>query len=211
MNDFDQVLDDSLKQIASGTATIDDCLARYPEYSGELKPLLRTASRLGQGRELMAPDGYKKQSREQLMAYMQAHPRRNIWKLPMVWSVAISLAVLALFFIVTGTALAQSALPGQPLYEWKLSSENFWRSSSPDRVGVDLELADRRTNELTSVSGNSTNEAKALAGYKEVLTRLKTENDEKNNDRILHTLKSNQQKLSAAGIDIPELNSHISP
>jgi hypothetical protein len=211
MNDFDQVLDDSLKQITSGTATIDDCLAQHPEYSAELKPLLRTASRLEQGRELVAPEGYKKQSREQLMAYVQAHPRRQIWKLPLVWSVAISLAVLALLFFVTGSALAQSALPGEALYGWKLSTENIWRAGSPDRVGVDLELADRRTYELTSVSGNSTNEAKVLAGYKEVLIRLKTENDTKNNDRILVTLKSNQQKLSAAGIDIPELNSHISP
>ena len=110
------------------------------------------------------------------------------------------MAVLVIAFILSGTAFAQGSLPGQPFYEWKLSSEQFWRASSPDRVGVDLQLADRRTFELTSVSTDANSEATALAGYQEVLNRLSVEDDAQNSARIMDTLKANQLKLSAAGI-----------
>lgn len=211
MDDFEQELDNSLYQVAGGSATTDEWLAQHPEHSEQLKPLLQTAGRLKRGREFVPTEAYKKSARDELMMYMQAHSRRNRRKPPLIWTIAIGLAVLAIAFFATGTALAQGALPGQPLYEWKLSSEQIWRASSPDRVGVDLELANRRASELTSLSANSTDEAKALAGYQEVLTRLNTEKDSKNNDRIQLTLKSNQQKLSAAGIKIPELDTHPSP
>ena len=210
MNDFEQVLDDSLQQIASGEATANECLARHPEYSAQLKPLLQTAGRLERGRVVPA-EAYKARARGQLMEHIQAHPRRNKRKPSPFWGVAISLAALAVAFLLTGTAFAQGALPGQPLYEWKLSTEQIWRAGSPDRVGVDLELADRRASELTSVSANAADEAKALSGYQEVLTRLNSESDAKNNSRIITTLKSNQQKLSAAGIKIPDLDKHLSP
>jgi hypothetical protein len=209
MNDFDQVLDNSLQQIASGAATIDECLAQNPEHSAQLKTLLQTADLVGRGRELAPTEAYKSRARGQLMDYMQDHPHRSKRKFPPVWSVAISLAVLAIAFFVTGTALAQGALPGQPLYGWKLSSEQFWRASAPDRVGVDLQLADRRTSELTSVSANSAGAAAALAGYEQVLTQLKSESDVKNKDRIQLTLKSNQQKLSTIGIHIPALENQL--
>jgi hypothetical protein len=118
--------------------------------------------------------------------------------------------VLTIAFFITGTAFAQGALPGQPLYEWKLSSEQVWRASSNDPISVDLAIADRRTFELTSVSGNTTYESRALAGYKEVLARLSQEDTAVNKDRISYTLKSNQLKLSAVGIKIPELDKHLS-
>lgn len=211
MNDFQQVLDDSLRQIASGAANVDECLAQYPEYAVQLKPILHSARRLERGRELTPSEAYKISARDQLMDHIKAHSHGKSGKLPLIWTVAISLAALAILFFVTGTAVAQSALPGQALYDWKLTSEDIWRATTPDRVGVDLAIADRRISEIISVSTGSTNEAKAIAGYKEVLTRLNTENDVKNNDRILLTLKSNQIKLSAAGIIIPELNKHIAP
>jgi hypothetical protein len=210
MNEFDQVLDDALGQIAGGAATADECLAQHPEYAEQLGPLLQAAARLERGRMLATPEGYKTLARDQLTAYMLTHPRRNRRKLSLVWNVATSVVVLVMAFFITGTAVAQGALPGQPLYDWKLSSEQVWRASVPDRVGVDLQLADRRTLEITSLSADSVNEARALSGYREVLARLSTEADAKNNDRILHTLKSNQLKLSAAGIKIPELDAHLS-
>ncbi len=154
MNDFDQVLDDSLRQIANGAATADECLAQHPEYSAQLEPLLQSAARLERGRRLVPSEEYKGQARDQLMAHMQAHPRRNRREPSLAWNIAISLAVLMIALFLTGTAFAQGALPGQALYDWKLSSEQMWRASSSDRVGVDLQLADRRAFELTSISSS---------------------------------------------------------
>lgn len=210
MNDFDQVLDDSLEQIANGSATPDECLIRHPEYSAQLEPFIQSAARLEQGRGLSPSETYKTNTRDQLMAHMLAHPRRKRRNLSKGWSIAISLAVLAIAFFITGTAFAQGALPGQPLYDWKLSSEQLWRVSSYDPVSVDLAIANRRTFELTSVYGNSTYESRALTGYQEVLTRLDSESNALNKDRISYTLKSNQLKLSAAGIKIPELDKRLS-
>ncbi len=209
MNDIEQVLDDSLKKIDDGSAAADEHLANHPEHAAQLEPLLQTAARIQRGRELYPSVDYKSRARGQLMEHLRAHPRRSRGKLSLVWSVAISLAVLVIAFFVTGTAFAQSALPGQPLYDWKLSSEQFWRASSSDPVSVDLALADRRTFELTSLSADKTDSARALAGYQEVLARLSSEEDALNKDRISYTLKSNQLKLSAVGINIPELDKHL--
>ena len=211
MTDFEKVLDDSLEQIASGAATIDECLARYPEYSEQLGPLLRTGSDFSRAREIFPSKAYKARARGKLLEEIQAHPRGKKTKFSIFWTAAISLAVLVIAFFITGTAFAQGALPNQPLYEWKLSSEQFWRASSSDRVGVDLALADRRTSEIMSEAADQTSQAKAMNGYKEILVRLNSNNDAKNNDRILLTLKSNQKKLSAAGIKIPELDKRLSP
>lgn len=211
MNDFDQVLDDCLGQIASGASSLDECLARHPEYSARLRPLLQTAGRLERGRELQPSPAFKARGRAQLTTYMQAHPRHVKRPLPPFWRAAISLATLAMAFVVTGTAFAQNALPGQPLYGWKLSSEQAWRAVAPDPVSVDLHLADRRTDELRAVAPNADREAQASNGYREVLSRLETESDAHNSERIMERLRSHQEKLSAAGITIPELNVYLSP
>ena len=210
MNDFDQVLDDSIRDIASNGATPEECLARHPEYSGQLEPLLKTAALMEGGQELLPSENYKTRARGQLMEHMQAHPRRSRRKLSVVWNVAIGLAVLVMAFVLTGTAFAQSALPGQPLYDWKLSSEQIWRASSSDPVSVDLALANRRTFELTSLSNDAASKAQVLAEYQGILARLTLEDNALYKDRISYTLKSNQQKLSAAGINIPELDKHLS-
>jgi hypothetical protein len=60
--------------------------------------------------------------------------------------------------------MAQSALPGDPLYGWKRTSEQVWRSLSPDQIGADLTIVHRRTDELLTVtSAEHINEAAGAA------------------------------------------------
>ncbi len=130
----------------------------------------------------------------------------------------ISLAALAAAFAVTGTALAQTALPGDTLYPWKLSSEQLWRAASPDPMGVDLYLAGRRAGEVASVSHAACGAGcttMALNGYHEVLSRLEFEKGSAPNEQVLQTLEGHQKEFTAAGItDLPlntflsQLNSH---
>ncbi len=211
MNDFEIVLDECLGQIASGASSVDECLARHPEHAVQLKPLLQTAARFDAARDVKPSLVFKARARTQLTNYMQAHPRRQSRTASPLWRVAISLAVLAAAFLVTGTAFAQGALPGQPLYAWKLSSENVWRAIAPNPVAVDLALANRRVAEMTAVEGNAAGESQAQKGYLEVLARLKSESDTQNQILILQTLQSHQKKLSGAGISIPDLNQLLSP
>ncbi len=211
MNDFDRILDDCLTQITGGASSIDECLARHPEHAARLKPLLQTAARFERVSEVKPLPAFKARTRAQLYAHMQVHPRRRAWIFSPVWRAALSLAVLAMAFLVTGTAFAQSALPGQPLYAWKLSSEQVWRAVSPDPVGVDLSLANRRVDEAIAVTADPALKAQALNGYLEVLARLKSENEAGNKERISLALKSYREKLSAAGISVPQLDRSITP
>ena len=45
-NDFDVILDQCLADLASGQATIEVCLKRYPAYAGQLGPLLQVAEKV---------------------------------------------------------------------------------------------------------------------------------------------------------------------
>lgn len=211
MNDFENVLDDCLTQIASGVSTVDECLARHPEHAAQLKPLLQTAARFDAAQNIKPSPAFKARARGQLTNYMKIHPRRKMRTAFPAWRLAVGWAVVIFALFATETAFAQGALPGQTLYAWKLSSENIWRAIAPNPVAVDLTLADRRVAEMTAVAGNPAEEAQAQNGYLEVLTRLKSEADAQNQALILQTLQSHQKKLSGSGISIPVLNQLLSP
>ncbi len=206
MDNFDLILDNCLKEMSSGASSLDECLARHPEHAARLKPLLQTALKIERGRAIQPMREFKARARTQLYAHMQAHPRRRVWSFSPAWRVAVSLAALVLAFFITGTAFAQGALPGQELYGWKLSSERAWRAVAPDKVAVDLSLADRRVDELTAIAADPARKAEALNEYNEVLARLSSERDAQNDETIVKTLKAHKEKLSAVGVSVPDLD-----
>ncbi len=211
MSDFDFVLDDCLARIASGTSSVDECLARHPEHAAQLRPLLQAAVRFDGAQDVKPSPIFRARARGQLTNYMKAHPRRRTRMGFPAWRMAVSWAVLIIALFATETAFAQGALPGQTLYPWKLYSEEIWRSVAPNPVAVDLVLADRRVAEMTAVAGNPAEESQAQSGYLEVLGRLKSESGTQNQALILQTLQSHQKKLSGAGISIPGLDQYLSP
>ena len=129
--------------------------------------------------------------------------------------------VAALAFAFAGTGFAQSALPGETLYGLKLSSETAWRAASPDPVGADLVLADRRAGELLTLAGRQTAanasegvsqpdaETEGIAAYTDVLDRLETETTGPNADQVLYRLQAHQDELSKAGIHVPKLDDMV--
>ena len=124
---------------------------------------------------------------------------------PLFWRLTITLGSLLLAFIVSGTVFAQSALPGDAFYDWKRSSENAWRIVSPDQLGTDLTLSNRRVHELV-VSSNEIGRARALDDYQRLLTRFQGANDQ---ERVLIVLRSQQEFLRDAGVSIPELDNYL--
>src|SRR5512139_569018 len=152
-NDLETILDTCLYQIEDGEANLDECLARYPEHAVQLEPLLKAATRLSRGREVLPDPAYKARARTQLNVYMQQHPQRKRVS-PVLWRFAIAAMTVLLLFVASGTAFAQTALPGDAFYNWKLTSEHVWRITSSDPLGVDISLSNRRMNELVEVSGS---------------------------------------------------------
>ena len=209
MIEFDAILDECLRLMRTEGYSVEQCLARYPVQAAQLKPLLESAERLGRARAVMPSAAFRANTRMRLIEQAEARqPRRPVALRP-AWQFAILSALLALVMIASTTAVAQNALPGEPLYGWKLGSEDVWRTVATDRVGVDLTLAERRTTELTRVSRNGPHEQAARDGFHEVLSRLEAEKDLKNSAKIDQALLAHQNKLSQAGIQDEKLDNLV--
>ncbi len=109
-------------------------------------------------------------------------------------------AVLIAAFLVSGTARAQAALPGDPLYSWKRTSEQVWLSVSPDPVGTEMELADRRLNEWMAVENDPVRAAPALIAYESALRSLNAAADPQTHARVLPMLEAHQKVLKNSGV-----------
>jgi hypothetical protein len=204
-NDLETTLDICLYQIEEGEANITECLARYPEHAAQLEPLLKAATKLSaRGREVIPDPAYKARARTQLNVYMQQHPQRKRVS-PVFWRFAIAAMTMLLLFVASGAAFAQGAVPGDAFYSWKLTSENVWRLTSSDPLGVDIALSNRRMNELVEVSGNQALRARAVENYEKLLIKFNAEQDEEKRARILPILQAQHEALIEAGIQVPEL------
>jgi hypothetical protein len=210
MNNFDEILEQSLDQIASGESTIEEILARNPMEASELEPYLRSAELLKRGRGVTPSPFFAARLRSNLMQQIEA-TRPPVRRFPFFFQrMALNVGVLLLMMAFVSTAFAQVSLPGDSLYGLKLASEDVWRVVTTDPVGTDLELADRRIDEYVAVSRDETRRARVLNGYRDLLVRFQTEKDEQEKARIQEALKSQQNDLSKVGLSIPELDSYFS-
>ncbi len=216
MDELELALDDCLQKLTAGKSSLAQCLARYPQYADQLRPMLEAALQVQRGKQLRPAGAVRDRTRAKVRNYIEEHSREPR-KAPVAPRLAfiLVLAVLALFLV--GAAAAQSAMPGQPLYAVKLSTERAWRAAYPDPVKADLILADRHANELIQVAGSTTAqptsavygmsaESQAMGAYVEVLDRLSTEINSENEGNVLHELKGHQDKLAKAGIHVPKLD-----
>jgi hypothetical protein len=209
-NELETVLDICLNQIKDGESDIEECLALYPEQAAQLEPLLKAATKLSRARELIPDPAYKARARAQLSVYMQQNPQRKRVS-PIFWRVAIGVMTMLVLFLATGTSFAQQALPGDQLYEWKLTSENVWRMTSNDPLGVDITLSNRRVSELVVLSGDQMRRQRALENYEKLLIKFNATQNAKDRARILPVLRAQHESLTKAGVSIPELDALLLP
>jgi hypothetical protein len=205
MTEFEKILEQCLLDLEMGIANVDECISRYPGHALQLRPILLTHTsmeRLGEARPSAA---FKARVRARLTQQMQAHPRKSRQFNFAFMRLALNLAVIVVALLVAGTAYAQSALPGDAFYSWKLASENAWRAVSSDPVGADLAIAARRMDELIAVRNDTVLHAQALEAYLEVAARLKSEMSVENEALILQTLDSQIEELKESGIHVPQI------
>jgi len=156
----------------------------------------------------MPSPAFKSSNRTDLNLYMREHPQpRSVPSL--IWRLTLAVATLIFIFFTTGTAFAQTALPCDALYGWKLSSETAWRALSRDQLGTDLNLANRRVNELLAFRCDEMRQARAVENYQKLLVRFKALEDAKAQERILPVLRAQQELLIKVGVIIPELDSYF--
>jgi len=211
MTEFEQALEDCLQDLEGGASNVDECLRRYPEHAAQLGSLLHTAARLMRGRAVQPSAAFTARVRAQVTQQMRTRARRRpAFNIPIA-RLAMGVAVLLLALLVTATAYAQDALPGEAFYGWKLASEKTWRAVSPDPVGTDLAILERRVDELVTLGDDSARRSEALEGYMEVTVRLKSEMDVENEARILPVLDSHAEELIDSGILLPLLVTETPP
>jgi hypothetical protein len=118
---------------------------------------------------------------------------------------AASLTVIMLALLTAGTAYAQSALPGDLFYEWKLASELVWRAVSPNPVAADIAIVNRRIEEMNAVAEDPVRYARALEGYFEAVDRLRSELDAETLERILSpVMESIEDAVQPASTPSPD-------
>lgn len=205
MTEFEQVLEQCLDDREQGASNVDQSLARHPEHAAQLKPILLLAEGLEQGHAVEPSAAFKARARAKLTLHMQAYPRRSTRSGFAFLRFATSFTVLVLAVLLAGTAYAQSALPGDFFYTWKLTSERVWRAVSPDPIRTDLAIANRRIDEMNAVANDPVRSGLALEGYQEVLTRLQSELDEETLEQILPQIGNEQEVIETPEQLIPTL------
>ncbi len=216
MNDFERIWDECWTRVTRGELTIEECLARYPKYADELRRLFAVAAELDEGRLVRAKPEYKARARVELIAQIRLRPRvqaaprspvRSQWRIiPLAIRVGVALVVLVLLLLVSGTMLAQAALPGDALYGWKIGSEDVFRSIYPDPVAADLALTNRRADELTQVVGTPAAERLAEQEYNRLLSDLPRHNKPSSDGKIREQLTAQKVRLQRAGVNVPAID-----
>jgi hypothetical protein len=218
MTEFEKALQECLRDLERGASDVEACLRRYPGYASELEPILQTTAYLGRAREANLSSPFRGRVRTKLIRHMQAHPRRTarpgfpfVHRTATPVRLATGFAALLLAFLAAGTVYAQSALPGEVFYAWKLRSESAWRAVSPDPIETDLILAGRRVDELVAVSKDPLLYEQTLNAYLDIVDRLKTEADAESEARISAELNAQMEELNRSGIGLPQPGEEIPP
>ncbi len=66
---IEAILDECLQDICLNHASLESCLARYPEYAAELKPLLEAALALMQAAEVRPNQTFKDKLRARILNF----------------------------------------------------------------------------------------------------------------------------------------------
>lgn len=213
MNDK-QRLDQWIVKLEEGDRSLDELLVDIPEVSEEERALLKAAARVKKIRNLEATPSYKESTRRELVGFMREHPRKQEQAeqrsplFPRLVRFAAVAASLMLAVLVTGTALAQSARPGDRLYPWKRTAERAYRTLHPDPTAAEMQIARRRVMEVLAAD-NPREQEISLEGYQQALEQLSTGLQPGEKEIVLNTLRQQQSELQAANLDVPSLDRTI--
>ena len=206
--DLKPVLEDCLMKLSTGKATLDQCLIHYSNYAEILTPFLKTVSILNSKRNFMPSPTFIAFARFAIIRFAQSHPRRSLG-LALSWRTSMAIAVLVFAVLVTGTAHAQSAMPGEMYYKWKRTSELAWSALAPNHVAVDIALSERRLTEWIAVANDPILSIIAEKNYEQALSTLDSRITDENLDLIVAELQSQQEILKITGLSYTFLDHYL--
>jgi hypothetical protein len=153
----DELFDQLLEEMQKGM-TVDQCLAMYPEYADELKPLLEIVRSIA---DLSVPEP-REQAVAETLRQVRVHNRKEEHRKPFLlrpfipWQPALVRAAAIVILIIaigwTTASLSARSLPGEPLYSVKRLTERIEYSvafNAYQKAVLHLRFADRRTQEFS--------------------------------------------------------------
>jgi len=207
---FHDVLKKSLKQISKGNWLWGDLPSHFPGYAHQLASIVETVLILRRGCELKPPQMFYAVNHNAFGVYIQSQPnKKQVHILPMLRRSVAIFAVALMALLITGTAHAQTVLPGDPFYGWKRASERAWLALSSDPVTANLTLAERRLNEWIAVAEDPELGSEAMKDYQEMVAYFESLDDGENAGHIISALQSQQQDLRKNGLTSEELNAYL--
>jgi hypothetical protein len=162
---YNDVLDACIDRITREGATVEECLATYPEHADELEQPLRAAFRLTRAAAYTPRAAAKERGRLRMQAALAeleagsrpaaAAPTGGWWgvgRLRLAGAFALSLAL----FVGAPSLVAASggALPGEPLYSIKRGIEETRLALQPSPSGkakLHVAFSERRADEMTKL------------------------------------------------------------
>lgn len=161
--DIAAILENCLEQVATGRATVQDCLEQYPDLVGDLEPLLRIAEQTRAiARPRLAPEP-KAQIEARLLAAVEDVPtvrpaRKPLPTIKQLWRwAAVGMVLILACAYLSSTRLvagAADALPDSPLYPIKLAMEDvrLGLASAEDEPSLHLRFAEERLEEVQTLA-----------------------------------------------------------
>jgi hypothetical protein len=209
MTEFETAFEESRHLITAGEATVEDCLARYPEHAEALAGVLQAALALEAAPDPALDSRTKARLRARLTTHTRTHPRHRqglagwlgLLHRPR-WSAALA-GLLLVLVLATTTLAAQAAEPGDTLYPWRRATEWIELVISPQPDITAVGIAKHRLTDLLSAQPNSRGYTQASEAYRDWIGLL----DRRGlvNRRTQDPLEAQLDQLRSAGIPAKEL------
>ena len=159
---LEEILDICLDRIRVNGDTVEQCLGSYPEHAAELEPLLRAALSVTETSSTIKPrPEFERVAKYRLLSALEAKEAKKterqmpLWGWQRRWAVVFAVIVV-LLLVGSGTITASaSSLPGDTLYPVKTATEKvqeFFTRGNEAKASFNIKLAQRRINELESLS-----------------------------------------------------------
>ncbi|MBI2919019.1 MAG: hypothetical protein HYY01_13650 [Chloroflexi bacterium] len=151
-------LNESLDLLKAG-ASVAECLARYPEESADLEPLLQAAVVLRQASAIPLRPQFRAEGRARVVGAMAALRSRQARAPTFGWAWRYAIAGTLIVFLSTMQVIRVSAqsLPGDVLYPVKRTVEQVQLTltfSPTAKLELTNQLADKRVQELVAAAND---------------------------------------------------------
>jgi hypothetical protein len=155
--DLGRILDECLGELAAG-ASVESCLARYPQHAAELAPMLAAARDLTALQSIRLSEPARLRAKATLRSALvgqhtaskeRGHPfspaRRLAWGMAGIFVVVLVLAI--------GAGTVAASQPGDLAYRVRVALEELpvtLQTSMQDRLTFQMRIADRRLADVAS-------------------------------------------------------------